>query len=256
MRKFGAILIKELYFFFASPIFYVAAIIFIFLEGYFFYSGVSYFQMVSFQAARNPDLVLEANLTHMVLTPLLHQVGLLMLLITPLLTMRLYADERRSGTLELLFTLPISDPIVLGAKCSATFMVFLIMLCLSVPSMLILSYLGEVEWGVVLCGYLGLFLLGTAFITVGCFASALTENQIVAAVIGFGILLFSWIINWSIPYAGATTGQVLKYLSLFVHFGNFVHGLVDIRSVFFYIMVTLFFFVTTLKVIEFRRLKG
>lgn len=256
MRKFGAVLIKELYLFFASPIFYVAATIFIFLEGYFFYSGVSYFQMVSFQAARNPNLVLEANLTHMVLTPLLRQVGLLMLLITPLLTMRLYADERRSGTLELLFTLPISDPIVLGAKCSATFLVFLIMLCLSVPSMLILSYLGEVEWGIVLCGYLGLLLLGAAFITVGCFASALTENQIVAAVIGFGILLFSWIINWSILYAGPTTGQVLKYLSLFVHFGNFVHGLVDIRSVVFYIMVTIFFFVTTLKVIEFRRLKG
>ena len=130
MRNFRAILGKELYLFFASPIFYVAALIFILLQGYFFYSAVNYFHMVSFQAARNPNLVLEANLTHMVLTPLLRQIGLLMLFIGPLLTMRLYADERRSGTIELLFTLPVSDFKALLAKCSATYVVFLIMLLL------------------------------------------------------------------------------------------------------------------------------
>lgn len=254
--RFRAVFMKELYLFFASPIFYVAAFIFILLEGYFFYSGVSYFNMMSFQAARNPNLVLDANLTHMVLTPLLRQIGFLMLLITPLLTMRLYADERRSGTLELLFSLPVNDAVSLGAKCAATYVVFLIMLCLSLPSIFILAYLGRVEWGIILCGYLGLLLMGAAFITVGCFASALTENQIVAAVIGFGVLLFSWIINWSIPYTGQTFAHIFKYLSLFVHFSTFVRGLVDLRSVAFYVMVTIFFFVVTLKLLELRRLKG
>lgn len=256
MRKFRAVLGKELYQFFGSPIFYVATLTFVLLEGYFFYSGVNYFHIMSFQAARNPNLVLEANLTHMVLSPLLRQTGFLMLLITPLLTMRLYADERRSGTLELLFTLPVSDSIALGAKCSATYIVTLIMLALSVPFMLILAYLGKVEWGVVLCGYLGLLLMEAAFITIGCFASALTENQIVAAVICFGVFLFSWIINWSIPYTGPMMGVIFKYLSLFTHFSTFVYGLIDLSSVAFYVMLTLFFYITTLKVLEFRRLKG
>lgn len=256
MGNFRGILGKEIYLFFASPIFYVTTVIFILLEGYFFYSAVNYFHLMSFQAARNPELVLEANLTHMVLTPLLRQIGFLMLFISPLLTMRLYADERRSGTIELLFTLPLSDFTALLAKCLATYCVFLIMLCLSVPSILILYYLGEVEWGIVLCGYLGLLLMGAAFICIGCLASALTENQVVAAVIGFGVLLFSWVINWSIPYAGETLGQVFRYLSLFVHFNTFVRGLLDLRSVAFYLMITIFFFVTTLKVIELRRIRG
>lgn len=256
MSNFRAVLGKELYLFFASPIFYVAALIFILLEGYFFYSAVNYFHMVSFQAARNPNLILEANLTHMVLTPLLRQIGLLMLFIVPLLTMRLYAEEQRSGTIELLFTLPVSDFNALLAKCFATYLVFLIMLCLSVPSVLILNYLGEVEWGILLCGYLGLLLMGAAFICIGCLSSAMTENQVVAAVIGFGVLLFSWVINWSIPYAGETLGHLLGYLSLFVHFNAFVRGLLDLRSVVFYIMLIVFFFVATLKVLEFRRLKG
>lgn len=256
MRKFRAILSKELYVVFASPIFYLTAIIFIFLEGYFFYSGLRYFHLVSFQASRNPNLVLEANLTHMVLTPLLRQLGLLMLFIIPLLTMRLYAEERRSGTLELLFTLPIGDFIALGAKFMATYLVFLIMLGLTLPSMVILGSLGNIEWGIVLSGYLGLLLMGAAFIAVGCFASAVTENQVVAAVVGFGILLLSWVINWSIPYTGPSLGQIFKYLSFFVQFGTFVHGLIDIRSVTFYLMVTIFFFVATLKVLEIRRLKG
>lgn len=256
MRNFSAVLGKELYLFFASPIFYVAAFIFISLQGYFFYSSVNYFHIMSFQAARNPNLVIEANLTHMVLTPLLRQIGLLMLFITPLLTMRLYADEQRSGTIELLFTLPVSDFTTLLAKCFATYFVFLIMLCLSVPAIFILNYLGEVEWGILLCGYLGLLLMGAAFICIGCLSSAMTENQVVAAVIGFGVLLFSWVINWSIPYAGDNLGQLLAYLSLFVHFNNFVQGLLDLRSIVFYLMVIVFFFMATLKVIAFRRLKG
>ena len=256
MTSFRAVLVKELYLFFASPIFYVAAVIFILLEGYFFYSAVNYFHLMSFQAARNPNLVLEANLSHMVLTPLLRQIGLLMLFISPLLTMRLYADERRSGTIELLFTLPFRDSTALLAKCMATYLVFLIMLCLSVPGILILDYLGEVEWGVVLCGYLGLMLMGAAFTCIGCLASAVTENQVVAAVISFGVLLLSWVINWSIPYTGPTVGEVFRYLSLFVHFNTFVRGLVDSRSIVFYVMVTVFFFVATLKVLELRRLKG
>ena len=98
--------------------------------------------------------------------------------------------------------------------------------------------------------------MGAAFICMGCLSSGMTENQVVAAVMGLGVLLFSWVINWSIPYAGETLGHLLAYLSLFVNFNTFVRGLLDLRSVVFYIMVIVFFFVATLKVIAFRRLKG
>jgi ABC-2 type transport system permease protein len=257
MRKLTVLIFKELLLFFTSPIFYVAAFIFCLLEGYFFYNSLSYFHIMSFQVARNPGLVFEGNLMNMVLTPLFYQIGILMLLISPLLTMRLYAEEKRSGTLEILFTMPVKDSVVLIAKCSATYLLFALIIILSgVPVLFFLNHIGEIDWGIVFSSLLGLALMEAAFITVGCFLSTITENQIVAAVIGFGIFLLSWVVNWSISYANPPVAKILKYFSLFVHFDNFVRGLIDLRSLAFYLFIILIFFIAARRTIEYRRIQG
>ncbi|NTW36968.1 MAG: ABC transporter permease subunit, partial [Syntrophobacteraceae bacterium] len=116
MKGFAAIYRKELYSLFASPIFYVVAVVFLLISGYFLYSAVAYYNILSFQASQNPMMLKQLNTTDMVIRPFLMDVSIVLLLISPLLTMRLYAEERKSGTIELLFTYPVSDLSTLLAK--------------------------------------------------------------------------------------------------------------------------------------------
>jgi len=119
MRGFAAVYRKELYSLFASPIFYVVAFTFLIIAGYFFYSGVAYFNLLSFQASSNPVAARQLNISDMVLRPFFLDLSIVLLLISPLLTMRLFAEERKSGTIELLFTYPIPDRSAVLAKFSA-----------------------------------------------------------------------------------------------------------------------------------------
>ena len=247
---------KELYRFFGSPIFYVVAFIFLTLVGYFFYSSVAYYSELSFQAGRNPFISQNLNLTDMVLEPFFGSITIILLLMVPLITMRLFAEEKKTGTVELLFTYPISDRGAVLGKFGAGISVMVLLLVSTLPAMLLLQVFASPPWLTIMGGYLGLFLMSGAFVSLGLLASSLTQNQIIAATIAFGALLLLWIIGWAETLVGPTLGSFLKYLSLLTHFDNFARGILDSRDVFFYLLFTLFFLFTTLRILESRHWRG
>ena len=153
MRAIVAIFKKELSITFASPIFYSSAFIFLVLSGYFFFSNTAYFGSLSLQAMSNPMLAEKLNLTDMVVKPFFGDLSVILLLMLPLITMRLYAEEKKSGTIELLFTYPLSDLAVLAGKFCATLLVLITMLAGTIPYLIILESFGTLEWGVVISGY-------------------------------------------------------------------------------------------------------
>ncbi len=247
---------KELYRLFASPIFYVVAFIFLVLVGYFFYSSVAYYSLLSFQAGRNPFLSQQLNLTDMVLEPFFGSISIVLLLMVPLITMRLFAEERKTGTLELLFTYPISDRGAVLGKFAAGVSVLLLLLGGTLPAILLLEVLTDPPWFTIMGGYLGLFLMSSAFVSLGLLASSLTENQIIAAAIAFGALLLLWIIGWAESLVGPTLGSFLKYVSLLTHFDNFAKGILDSRDVLFYLLFIVLFLFSTLRILESRQWRG
>ncbi len=256
MKGFVSVYRKELYSLFASPVFYAVAFTFLVIAGYFFYSAIVYFNLLSFQASQNPMMARQINIMEMVLRPFFFDLGIVLLLISPLLTMRLYAEERKTGTLELLFTYPLPDRSIVLAKFAAVVSAFLVILIGTLPGVFLLSYLGNPTWKPILCGYLGILLLGGSFMSLGIFTSSLTQNQIVAAVLSFGALLMLWVIGWAKSYAGAAMGDVIDYLSIIKHFDSFSKGVLDSRDLLYYLVFTIFFLFLTLRQMASYRWKG
>jgi ABC-2 type transport system permease protein len=247
---------KEMRLYFTSPIAWVILTIFLFIAGYFFYSIFAFFTLASMQSAMNPAMARDLNVTDSVLRPLFSNISVILLLLMPLVTMRLFAEERRSGTIELLLTYPVRDGAVLIGKYLAGLTLYAIMLASTLFYPLLVAYFARVEWGPLASGYLGLLLMGATFLAVGIFASSLTENQIVASIITFGVLLIFWVIGWSSDYLGGTWGRVLSHLSLIEHFDSFAKGVLDTRDVLYYFDFTIVALFLTLRSLEARRWKG
>ncbi len=256
MKGFGAVYRKELYSLFASPIFYAVAFTFLVLAGYFFYSAVVYYNLLSFQAAQNPMMAKQMNLMEMVLRPFFFDLSIVLLLLSPLLTMRLLAEERKSGTIELLFTYPLPDRAIVLAKFAAVVSAFAVILAATLPGIFLLSIIANPVWRPILCGYLGVFLLGTSFMALGIFTSSLTHNQIIAAVLSFGGILMLWVIGWTKSYAGSPMGEVIDYLSIIKHFDSFSKGVLDSRDILYYLIFIIFFLFLTLKQMATYRWRG
>jgi ABC-2 type transport system permease protein len=247
---------KELRLYFTSPVAYAVGTIFLLIAGYFFYSIFAFFTMASMQAMMNPAMARELNVTDSVMRPLFSNLSVILLLIMPLLTMRLIAEERRSGTIELLLTYPVRDGAVLAGKYLAALALYAMMIGLTLVYPGMVAYFAQLEWGPLVTGYLGLILMGAAFLAVGLFASSLTENQIVAAVITFGVLLMLWVIGWSADYAGGAFGRVLAHLSILEHNESFSRGVLDTKDIIYYLNFTALALFLTLRTLEARRWKG
>jgi ABC-2 type transport system permease protein len=247
---------KEMRLYFTSPIAWVILTIFLLIAGYFFYAIFAFYTLASMQAAMNPALARDLNVTESVLRPLFSNVSVILLLLMPLVTMRLFAEERRSGTIELLLTYPVRDGAVLVGKYLAALTMYAVMLALTLTYPAMVMSFTRLEWGPLVTGYLGLVLLGATFLAVGVFASSLTENQIVAAIITFGVLLIFWVIGWSADYVGGPWGRVLSHLSLIEHFDSFAKGVLDTRDIVYYLNFTLVALFLTLRSLEARRWKG
>jgi ABC-2 type transport system permease protein len=247
---------KEMRLYFTSPVAWVIITIFLVIAGYFFYNIFAFYTLASMQSAMNPQMARDLNVTDSVLRPLFSNVSVILLLLMPLITMRLFAEERRSGTIELLLTYPVRDGAVLIGKYLAALAVYVIMLALTLLYPAIVFYFVRLEWGPLLTGYLGLLLMGATFLAVGIFASSLTENQIVASVTTFGVLLILWVIGWSAEYVGGAWGRVLSHLSLLDHFDTFARGVLDTKDVIYYVDVTIVALFLTLRSLEARRWKG
>ena len=259
MRNFYLIAKKELDSYFASPVAYVVITIFLIITGYSFYNQFASFSTLSFQAASNPAIAQQQNLlniTETVVRPLFGYISMIMLLMMPLLTMRLFAEEKKSGTIELLLTYPISDIEVILGKFFACFIVFLLMLLLTFTYPGLLIMLGEPEIGPTITGYIGLIFMGAAFISLGIFTSSLTENQIIAATLSFGFLLLFFMMGYSVSLMGPTLGNLMNYISMIQHLEGFAKGIVDTTDIIYYILfITLFIFLT-LRVLESKKWRG
>ena len=259
MRNFQLIFLNEIKSYFTSPVAYVVITIFLIITGYFFYSLLGVFSMVSFQAETNPMLARQYNLLNLnesVVRPLFGNISMIMLLMTPLLTMRLLAEEKKSGTMELLLTFPVKDIEVLLGKFFASLGVFSVMLIASLIFPILLFYLGEPELGPIITGYIGLFLLGTAFISLGIFTSSLTENQIIAATISFGVLLLFWLLSYSKIFASPGLAAFISYVAITDHLDSLAKGVLDTEDLIYYLNFTLVFLFLTLRSIESRRWRG
>lgn len=256
MSGFWPVFKRELRAYFVSPIAYVVMVMFLIIAGYFFYSSFAFFNFISFQAMSNPMMARNLNVTEGILRPLYGNLGVVLLFLMPLLTMRLFAEEKKQGTIELLLTYPVRDLAAVLAKFAACLAVYTVMLALTGIYPVLLIIFARPEIGPILAGYLGLFLLGAAFIALGALASSLTENQIVAGALSFGLLLLFWVIGWSSQFATGSVGRLLSHLSLLDHFDSFPKGVIDTKDVIFYLNFMIFCLFLTLRSLESHRWRG
>lgn len=253
MKNIWYITKKEIKTYFTSPIAYVAITVFLVLVGFFFYSLINWFNMQSMQLARYPQYLDQLNINQMVYSPLFNNISIILLLMIPLITMRLFAEEKKIKTDELLYTSPVSiNQIILGKYFASLFVLLVMLLLTGFLSIFTFSY-GNPELAPLLNGYLGLFLLGAAFMAIGIFFSSLTENQIVAAILTFGALLFFWVLNWASNAAGGVWQSILNYLSFFQHFGDMTEGILDTTDLVYYLSFIFLGLFLTHSVIQSRR---
>lgn len=256
MANILAVFKKEVRSYFVSPIAYVVLTIFALLAGWFFWIISQSYQFASMQSLMNPMAAQGLNPADWVFRPLFRNLAVIMLLMMPALTMRLFSEEKKQGTAELLFSYPIRDLELLLGKFLAALALFLCMLAITTAYPLLLRAFVPVEWGPTLAGYLGLVLLGLAFLSLGTLISSLTENQIVAAIAAFGAALILWVLGWPADQAGPTLRTVLNHLSIVAHQESFSRGVIETKDVVFYLNFTLLCLFLTLRSLESKRWRG
>ena len=254
MRNVLAIAQRELNAYFGSPIAYVLLGFFALLFGWFFYVPLAYFEQQSMQMGMNPGQTL--NINQMLIGPTLMNTTVIMLFLFPLITMRTYAEEKRSGTIELLLTSPVTDVQIILGKFLGAMALYACMLALSMIHIGILFIYGNPEWKPIVTGYLGLLLMGGCFLSLGLFISSLTKNQIVAAMATFAVFLMLWVINWIGTFVGPTTQAVLAHLSLTEHFDDFARGIIDTKHLVYYLSFMAFGLFLTAKSVDSERWRG
>lgn len=258
MRGTLAVYRREMGSYFVSPIAYVVVGFFLLLAGYFFYSLLSFFIERSFMAqmqAQRLGAPPDMDVPSLVLRNFFGIVSTISLFMIPIMTMGLYAEERKRGTMELLMTSPLKDFQVVIGKFLAALSLFLIMLAPTLIYHFIMGRYSEpaLPWRVMLLGYLGLVLLGAVLVAIGSFISSLTESQIIAAVITFGVFLLLWVLDAGSRGAGTAQGEVLQYLSILRHFDDFSRGVIDSSSVIFYLSLCALGVFLTLRTLDAMR---
>lgn len=228
-----AIARREIQSYFASPVAYVVLALFIFLYGYFFsdYLFVFLDRSMGRGGFGGPEVL---NLNQDLIRWLFQTTSVVLLFVLPMLTMRAFSEEIRSGTIELLLTSPVTDFQIVAGKFLGAVFLYLSMLALTLLHMGILFYFGDPEWKPLVVGYLGILLLGSAFISLGLLFSSVTRNQIVAGFLSFGCFLFLWLIEYAESWAGSASGFV-TYLSVTKHLEEFSKGVIDSRDVVYYL---------------------
>ncbi len=239
---------KDLRSYFSSPIAYIIVAIYLFLVGWMFVNLFSYFLMSMGQFSQF-NMGQKPSLSENVLRPLFGNMNVILLFVAPFVTMRLIAEERKDHTVELLLTAPLrSLHIVLGKFLAGTGML-LVMVAATLVYPLVLQSIGHPDWGMIWSCYLGMVFICSTYVAIGLFWSSRTENQVVAAFLTFGTLLFFWLISWASHRAGPIWSDVLNHLSLIGHYTNFAQGMIDSTDVVFYLTFTGFaLFLTNLSI--------
>jgi gliding motility-associated transport system permease protein len=253
MRAILAITRKELEQYFSSPIAYIVVTLFLILSGIFFYIYLQFYLQNAQMAGQMGGEATE--LSQSIMRPFFANISFFFLVIFPLLTMKLLAEEKKMGTYELLMTSPISTfQLILGKFLGALSVMILILLLIGIYP-LVLAIFGHPDAGPILTGFLGLLLLGSAFLAVGIFASSITENQIVAAVVGFVFLIIFWIINF-LTRSEAWYGKLAQYVSIYQRFDDFTQGVLNVNDVVYYVSFAFFALFVTSVVLQSQRWKS
>ena len=247
---------KEMRLFFGSPVAYVVFTFFLLISGWFFSQIFLYYSDISMRSFMQPGMAQSLNITESVMRPLFTNMSVVLLFFMPMLTMRLFAEEKKSGTMELLLTYPVRDGEVLAGKFLAAEALYVILLGLTLVYPGLIAYFTRIEWGPILTGYLGLVLTGATFLAVGVLISSLTENQIVAGFGTFGVLLGLWIIGWGSESAGGNLRAVLQYLSITEHMDTFSRGLIDTKDLVYYLSAIALALFLTLRSLDSKRWRG
>ena len=255
MRNTLAIADKETRSYFASPIAYILIGLFSLLFGWFFYVYLMAFasqsqQMMQFGGGAG------ANINQMMIRGLFQNTAVIILFVMPMITMRTYSEEKRSGTIELLLTSPITDVEIIIGKFLGALALYAAMLLVTMVYMFILFRIGQPEWRPIVAGYLGLLLMGSCFLSAGLFISSLTRNQIVAGFLTFATFLMLWIVNWIGESSGPTTQAIVSYLSITEHFDDFARGIIDTKHVIYYLSFITFGLFLTAKSVDSERWRG
>ena len=232
MRTTTTIALKEFKSYLASPMAYVVTGIFLVLTGVFFALSPSTYLETSVRGLWNP------------------WGSLILLLLAAVLTMRLLAEERKLGTIELLLTAPVRDSEVIIGKFLGSLGILIVMLALTFYYPILLKVFGDPDIGPIFTGYLGLFLLGSTSLAVGLFASSLTSNQIVSSVVAGGILFALWFLGLLANILPEALGQVLNHLSLSYYFPDFIQGIIDTRGIVYYLSTTALFLFLAIRSLE------
>jgi len=253
VRNIIAIADKELRSYFASPIAYIIIGFFALPFGVFFYLYLEAFLRQSMQMAQFGG---NLNVNQQVIRLVLQNASVIILFVMPMITMRTYAEEKRSGTIELLLTSPVTDFQIIVGKFLGALGLYIAMLLVTLLYVAILFVYGHPEWRPLVAAYLGLLLMGGAFLSVGLFISSTTNNQIVAGMVSFVVFLLLWIVGWFADSAGATVGPITSYLSITEHFEDFSKGVIDTKHVLYYVSLITFGLFLTAKSVDSERWRG
>jgi ABC-2 type transport system permease protein len=234
MSNVWALLRREVQSLFASPIAYVVLALFLFLFGYFYSDYLYMFLERGMGQGGFGGGAETLNLNQDLIRWLFHTTSVVLLFLLPMLTMRSFSEEIRSGTIELLLTSPMTDFQIVAGKFLGALALYAAMLALTVPHMAVLFLFGDPEWKPLLAGYLGMFLLGAGFIAFGLVFSSVTKNQIVAGFLSFATFLFLWLVEYAESWAGSAA-SVVTYLSVTKHLEEFAKGVIDSRDIVYYL---------------------
>ncbi|MDY6972263.1 MAG: ABC transporter permease [Thermodesulfobacteriota bacterium] len=244
--NFYPIFKKELKSYFGSMMAYIVVAVFLAVFGHFFYSTLIYYDVVRPNVSANSGI----------LWPLFTNSSVILLFIVPLLTMRVFSEEKKLGTIEVFFTYPLRDAELLLGKFAACLGIFSLMLLLTSVCPILLSTIYELEIMPIISGYLGLFLMGAAFISLGILISALTENQIVAAMVTCGLLFIFWSLAFNEYALGTTWARIINHLSFLSHHRNFVKGIIETKAIVYFLNFNIFCLTLTLLALQSKRWRG
>ena len=248
---------KEMRLYFGSPVAYAVATFFLFIAAFFFAPSFIQYAEFSMRAAMQPQMMGQGlNATENILRPLTYNMAVVLLFFIPMLTMRLFAEEKRAGTMELLLTYPLRDGEVLAGKFLAAFVLYVFILIVTLFYPATVAWFTKIEWGAVLTGYLGLLLIGGSFLAIGLFVSSTTENQIVAGFGTFGVLLALWLLGWFADSAQGSLRTVVQQTAIIEHMDGFAKGVIDTKDLVYYLTVIAFALFLTLRSLESKRWRG
>ena len=255
MSNILAIAHREIKAYFGSPIAYIVIGFFALMFGYFYYALLMFFDQTSMRAAGmgGPQTV---NINEQMIRPVFLNSSVILLFVLPLVTMRTYSEEKRSGTIELLLTAPLTDFQIIIGKFLGAMTLYAAMLGVTLIHLGILFAFGNPEWRPIVTAYLGMLLMGGCFIAIGLLISSMTKNQIVAGMVTFAVFLMLWVINWIASFTGPTTQSVLNYLSITGHLDDFTNGVLDTRHLVYYLSFIAFGLFLTARSVDTERWRG